>query len=364
MSEDRSSIAEAVTSILHDLSTPETVRRVEEQGWNAELWSVLAETGFTTISVPERAGGSGGDIADACAVIKAVGRFAAAVPIVETGLLAGWALSSTGMELPDAPATVATCDRGDVVSLERGAQGWKIGGRLHRVPWAQQSETLVVLARAHGVDHVVSVRTEDAEVRPGRNLAGETRNTVILHDVAPEAVAVCPEGVDQEALRLRGALGRAVATAGALARVTELTSEYTGTRHQFGRPVARFQAVQRHVVRIAERSEAAAIAAETASLNADPVPDLFDVASAKIVAGESASLVAAAAHQAHGAIGMTKEYELGQLSRRLWTWRDEFGSESFWSRLLGHRVAQAGAEQLWPRITIGRTSPAAATAPV
>jgi acyl-CoA dehydrogenase len=190
---------------------------------------------------------------------------------------------------------------------------------------------------------------------PGRNLAGESRDTVVLDSVVPEHVAPAGEGVDVDQLRLRGALARAVAMAGALARVTELTVNYTSTRHQFGRPLGRFQAVQRHLVRIAERSVSTGIATESACLNADPVPDLFDVASAKIVAGESASLAAAAAHQAHGAIGMTKEYELGQLSRRLWTWRDEFGSESYWSRLLGRHLARAGAAELWPRITVGRT---------
>jgi acyl-CoA dehydrogenase len=50
---------------------------------------------------------------------------------------------------------------------------------------------------------------------------------------------------------------------------------------------------------------------------------------------------------------MTKEYELGQLSRRLWSWRDEFGSERYWSRELGRQLADAGADELWPRISTG-----------
>lgn len=361
MRDDRSAITEAVTTILQDLSTPENVRRTEEQGWNPEVWSVLAETGFTGISVPEEAGGSGGDIADACAVVKELGRFAAAVPVAETGLLAGWALAASRLPLPEAPATVGVGARGDTVELVRRDGGWRVDGRLHRVPWAQQAGRVVVLARAEGADQVVSLRTADLEILPGRNLAGESRDTVVLDGAVPEHVAPAGAGVDAEQLRLRGALARAVATAGALARVTDLTVHYTSTRHQFGRPVNRFQAVQRHLVRIAERSVSAGIAAETACLNADPAPDIFDVAAAKIVAGESASLAAAASHQAHGAIGMTKEYELGQLSRRLWTWRDEFGGEAYWSRLLGRHLARAGADELWPRITVGRSGRALAT---
>jgi acyl-CoA dehydrogenase len=366
MSEDRASVTEAVTTILRDLSGPETVRHCEEPGWNEQLWTVLAESGFTTISVPEEAGGSGGDIADACAVIEAVGRFAAAVPVVEAGLLAGWALGRAGLELPDRPATVAVGAGADSFELRRAGEEWRLRGRAHRVPWAHQADRVVLLPCVEGIGHVVSVSTESARITPGRNLAGESRDTVVLDDVrVPVAdVAPAPAGVDLAAIRLRGALGRAVAAAGALARVSDLTIQYTGAREQFGRPLARFQAVQRHVVRIVEHAQAAGMAAEAAALNANPEPDFFDVAAAKIIAGVSSTTAAAAAHQAHGAIGMTKEYELGQLTRRLWTWRDEFGSESYWSRLLGHTVVAAGEPALWPRLTTGCVSAEATTAAV
>lgn len=361
MSDDRSSIAEAATSILRDLSDPDAVRQVEESGWNEKLWSVLEDSGFTRISVPESAGGSGGDFADACALVKEIGRFAAAVPVVETALLAGWAVSAAGMELPPGPATVGIGDAADTIELTRDSAGWRLSGRLHRVPWAAQAATVVVVAPSAIGDQIVMVRTSDVEVLPGRNLAGESRDTVVITNLAPVAVAPSSEGVNVGALRRRGAMARATSIAGALERVSALTIKYTAEREQFGRPLARFQAVQRHVVRIAERSQAAVMAAETAVLNAQPEPEFFDVAAAKIIAGEAATVAAQASHQAHGAIGMTKEYELGQLSRRLWAWRDEFGSEAYWSRMLGRHMAKAGADALWPRLSTGRVGPSSDT---
>jgi acyl-CoA dehydrogenase len=77
-------------------------------------------------------------------------------------------------------------------------------------------------------------------------------------------------------------------------------------------------------------------------------------AGTKIVAGQAAATVAATAHQAHGAIGMTREYELGRLTRRLWAWRDSYGAEAEWSRTLGRIVVRAGADGLWPVITDGQ----------
>lgn len=188
----------------------------------------------------------------------------------------------------------------------------------------------------------------------GHNLAGEPRDTVTLDAAVPDdAITPAPPGVTPEALLLRGALARANLIAGALARVTELTLRYTNEREQFGRPVARFQAVQHHLVRIAEEAQAAGMAAAVAAASAAPEPTFFEVAAAKIMAGEAATAVAKAAHQAHGAIGMTKEYELGQLTARLWAWRDEFGSERHWSSRLGGHVAGLGADGLWPRIATG-----------
>lgn len=354
MSEDRTAVAEAVTGILRDHCSPDDVRRTEAQGWNEELWAVLAASGFTLISVPEEAGGSGGDLADACAVIQATGHFAAAVPVAETSVLGGWALAAAGLEVPAGPTTVGTEGPHDELLLEESGSGWRVSGRLHRVPWARQVERLVLLAPHDGGHRVVSLPTTDLDIRPGTNLAGESRDQVVLDGVAADTSAPAPIGVDPTQLRLRGALVRAASTAGALVRMSELTTRYTGERQQFGRPIARFQAVQRHVVRIAERAQATAIAVECAAGNARPDPDFFDAASAKIVASEAAGVAAAAAHQAHGAIGMTKEYALGQLSRRVWAWRDEFGSEARWSLELGHRLAGTGADALWPRIALGR----------
>jgi acyl-CoA dehydrogenase len=166
-----------------------------------------------------------------------------------------------------------------------------------------------------------------------------------------DEIFLAPADVTAEAFELRGALGRAALLAGALSRISELTSNYTSIRRQFGRPLARFQAIQRHIVRIAEEAALAKMAVRAAG--ARPEPDLFHVASAKSIAGEAATITAAAAHQAHGAMGMTREYELGQLTRRVWSWRDEYGSEVYWNRRLGQHLMSRGADELWPALTAG-----------
>jgi acyl-CoA dehydrogenase len=97
---------------------------------------------------------------------------------------------------------------------------------------------------------------------------------------------------------------------------------------------------------------AAAIAAAEAAVEASgDAPDEFAVAVAKARVGEAAGKGAEIAHQVNGAMGFTREHSLHYSTRRLWSWRDEFGNESYWQQRLGRKVAAAGADALWPMLT-------------
>ena len=72
---------------------------------------------------------------------------------------------------------------------------------------------------------------------------------------------------------------------------------------------------------------------------------LLEAASAKIRTGEAAAEGSAIAHQVHGAIGFTNEHVLHRFTLRLLSWRDDFGSESYWAATLGDMIARHGADQ-------------------
>jgi acyl-CoA dehydrogenase len=350
---DADLVAEAVGDLLRDRCTQETVAAAERTGWAPELWASLAGGGFPWVAVAEDAGGVGGSVAEACAVLEQAGRYAAPVPLAETGLLAGWLLARAGLPVPaGSPTTTA---RG-TVTLRRARSGWSASGSVARVPWAREAARIVLLAATPDGPAVAAVDPALARIEPGTNLAGEPRDTVHVDDVTLDAadVAPAPPGVDAGALELRGALTRTALIAGAAGRILDITVTYTNARVQFGRPVARFQAVAAHLVRLAEQTEAVRMATRVAATNARAdEPSFLDVAAAKTVASEAAGLIAGAAHQATGAMGMTREYELGQLTRRLWAWREEYGGERVWSTRLGAHLAEAGAGSLWPTIARG-----------
>ncbi len=144
---------------------------------------------------------------------------------------------------------------------------------------------------------------------------------------------------------------RSAAMAGALQGVLDHSVGYANDRVQFGRPIGKFQAIQQQLAVLAGEASAAASAAEAACRAAVAGDADFETAVAKIRAGKAAEIACAIAHQVHGAIGFTEEHALHHLTRRLWSWRAEFGGAGHWAETLGRAVAARGADALWPSIT-------------
>jgi len=332
---------------LADTCTHEALRAAERDGWAQDVWDTAAQIGLPWIGVPEAAGGAGGTVADGVAVLGVAGRHAAPVPLAESGLLAGWLLASGGLPIPPGPATVVPGNSGDDLRLD----GNRLQGRASRVPWARRAERIVALVDGR----VVAVSPERARIEPVPNLAGEPRDTVVFDDAEVDEIGDAPEGVDADALRFRGALTRAALMAGALLAMAELTVEYTNERRQFGQAVGRFQAVQAHIVRSAEEAALVDLAVQVAAREAGRGDARFEIASAKLLADDAARIATRAAHQAHGAIGMTQEYRLHHLSRRLWSWRAEYGDRT-WPERLGRAVVDHGADDLYRVIAEGSAS--------
>ena len=143
--------------------------------------------------------------------------------------------------------------------------------------------------------------------------------------------------------------------AGALERVVDLSVQYANEREQFGKQIGKFQTIQHYLAEMAGEAAAAGGALDTAldvaTSSADTEQHILVIAAAKAYAGRAVNTVNRLAHQIHGAIGFTDEHRLQYSTRRLWAWRDEFGSESEWATVLGRAIASGGGDALWPVLT-------------
>jgi hypothetical protein len=100
------------------------------------------------------------------------------------------------------------------------------------------------------------VEASAAHVAEGTSLAGDALNAVHFERARPVAVKDAPPGLDAEALMLMGAAVRAMQMAGALEAILDLAVAYANERVAFGRPIAKFQAVQHNLARLAGETAA------------------------------------------------------------------------------------------------------------
>jgi acyl-CoA dehydrogenase len=351
VSESGNIVAETAQRIFADLADPQTINRAKDEAWKGTLWSALAQAGLPLAWVPDHLGGSGASLDDGFAILSVAGRFALPVPLAET-LLAGWLLGRAGLSSPDGAMTVAPARPGDRLRLD--ADG-TVSGQAGGVPFAREARHLAVLTSGAGGLSIALVDAGPCRIVEGRTLAGDARDSVTFERVRPLAVKPAPDGFDQTALMLMGAAIRSLESAGALEVILDLSVRYANERVAFERRIAKFQAVQHNLARLAGEVAAAVTAAGSA---ADTIAqaEIFDetvfleAASAKIRTAEAAEQGVAIAHQVHGAIGFTKEHVLHRFTLRLLSWRDDFGNESYWAVQLGNRVAARGADELWPLI--------------
>lgn len=145
---------------------------------------------------------------------------------------------------------------------------------------------------------------------------------------------------------------RDAAMASAATPVLDQSVLYANDRTQFGRPIGKFQAVQTLLAEVGTETAAGTMAVAAACANAGRPGDWFDIAVAKVRAGQMATRVTRHAHQVHGAIGLTQEHSLHHGTRRLWAWRSEYGRAADWALLLGEAALGVGEDALWARLMV------------
>src|SRR3977135_1879172 len=351
VAESENIVAETAEKIFADLADAQTINRDEKGSWKAPLWQALTEAGLPLSWVPEDCNGSGVSMAEGFGVLSAAGRFAIAVPLAET-MVAGWLLAHAKISSPEGAMTVAPASPKDRITLN--ADG-TLSGRARSVPFASEARHIAVLASGAGGLSIALVDAARCRIEQGLNLGGDASDTVTLNNTAPTAIKPAPKGFDQTALMLMGAVARSLQIAGALESMLDISVRYSNERVAFEKKISKFQAVQHNLARLAGESAAALAAATSAAdaiANCQSFNDevFLEAAAAKIRCSEAAEKGGAIAHQVHGAIGFTIEHILHRYTLRALSWRDDFGSESYWAVELGKRVAARGADELWPLV--------------
>lgn len=347
----RDMIEDGIRRILSDQVTPEMLGAAREGQWAGALWTLLEEAGFTRALCGSGAGGSDATWNDVHPLLVASGYHCLPLPLPET-LSACSLLERAGLDVPPGPIGLADPAGGQRVKLRSSGGQWRLDGKVANVPWGRHCPHLLVEAAHDGGTRLVLLATQQLAGTQGYNLSREPRDTFTLEGAVPLQVAAAPLA-GGESLRLYGALLRATQGSGAARRALEQAVQYAGERVQFGRPLAKFQAVQQQIATAVSEVAALSAATDHACDQAGTAAAASAIAVAKITAAEAAGRVAAVTHAVHGAIGFTAEHSLHHATQRLWSWRSEFGNLRWWSERLGRALCAQGAGLAWPALADG-----------
>ncbi len=179
----------------------------------------------------------------------------------------------------------------------------------------------------------VTVPTRAAQLRAVHGIDPDAGLHVVSVDCRPE-LRVPLDGSAWESALTLGRRAVAHQMAGASRAMLELARAHALEREQFGRPVARFQAVRHHLA-----DTLVAIEVLDAALGAAGDESNFETAAlAKAVAGRTASTVASHCQQVLAGIGFTTAHSFHRFLKRTITLEGIFGSSDNIAIDIGQRL--------------------------
>ena len=344
LTDEQRLLAESARHFAEQECPSTLVREVEASasGFPADLWARLCELGYPGLVLPEKYGGSGGKILDLAIVAEELGRVAFPSPLLTSVAMGALPILSLGSEwqrqqwLPglakgELIATMALLEPGGGnewsqtrAAARRFTTNWRVSGEKILVPYAADAHLIIVAAmlEGSGLSLIVLDRTASGiKSQRHRAIGGEP-----LYNVTLDKVTFTPAAVLETADDARAALNRtldhaavlqAAYAVGLCERALSLAVGHASTREQFGRPIGSFQAVAHRCSDMRIDIDACRFLALQAAWRLDQGgPADLDVATAKAFINDAVRRVFVNAHQVHGAIGYSSEYDLQLFTRR------------------------------------------------
>lgn len=358
LSEEQQMLADTVQRLVRDVYTFEyrDACYQSDSGESSAFWQQLAELGIVSVPIAEQYDGFSGTGVENMLVMKELGRGLCLEPFLHSQIYAAGLvqqLGSSGQRQRLLPRVAAGECRLAVADEEAAThyqpdhahcravaceRGWRLNGRKRVVIGGDTAHLLLVTARTEdGLSLFMVEPDTDGVTRIGYACAdGPRACDVILDDVyiEPDDLLGQPGGA-LPALRYQRGRALAAQCAEALGSMEEafaLTLEYLKTRQQFGSPIGRFQVLQHRMADMRGELELATSMSVLAACVADD-PDSEDrsrkLAAAKFITARASQMIAEAAIQLHGGIGMTWEYVLAHHAKRLVMLTHQFGDDDF-----------------------------------
>jgi alkylation response protein AidB-like acyl-CoA dehydrogenase len=341
------------------------------EGYSPEVWKSMADLGWMSIPFPEQYGGVDMTFFELLLLLEEMGRGAVPGPFLST-MLCGLVINESGMEaqkeeyLPHIAegrlifALAWTEPNANLepagVTLQAKADGskFKLKGTKLFCPDAHIADKLLVVARtaevtkdspSHGITlFVVPAKDATVTVSPQDTIGFDNQSQIDFNDLVVDRQDTLGElnkgWPIVEKLLGWGALGKCAEMVGAADRSFEMSVDYANDRVQYRRHIGAFQAQQHRLADmwvVLESSRNYFYEAGWRLSNGEDDPLI--VSKAKAMVSDMAEEVTEKATRLHGAIGLTWDYDLGFLFRRVRAASLMFGSAPYHKQLITELMA-------------------------
>jgi len=320
------------------------VREIEEsiEGYSPEIWGKMAELGWLGVLFPEEYGGFEGEFMDIVIIQEAIGKAVCPSPFFSTVIQCGLIILEDGSEMQKNDLLEKISEGRLIMALaqyeEEGSylasgiqmearhdnDSYILNGTKMFVANANIADRLLVAARVVdagitlflvdakdkgitcakmptiGMDNTCEVIFDEVKV-PASDILGEKgKGWEILEKMAPKAaVAKCAE------------------MAGGCKTSIDMTAAYAKEREQYGKPIGGFQIIQHYMADMLLAYDTSQNYLYRVTWMIDESLDVSKEASIlKARLNEKYKFITERAVQIHGAIGTTRECDIGLFYRR------------------------------------------------
>jgi alkylation response protein AidB-like acyl-CoA dehydrogenase len=358
LNEEQVMLRDAARNFLQERAPVSHLREIRDsgnlKGFSSEIWTEMADMGWTAILVPEKHGGLEYGYSGLGIVLEECGRTLTPSPLLSTALTAVSALTLTGSPeqcatiLPDVVSgellLALACDESAQHQPERVAteaevleHSFLLSGRKTAVVDGHVANTYIVSAWTGNGISLFLVPADAKGVRveryPVLDISVAAHVTFDQVELAADSLLGKLHGgqviLDQVLDAAR--IGAAAEMLGIAQEVFARTLEYLKERKQFGVPIGSFQSLQHRAAKLHGEIEMCKSLVLKALQTLDDKPggdaEISSLTKAKL--GVTAHHAATEAIQMHGGIGMTDEFEIGFFLKRCQILETLYGDHHF-----------------------------------
>ena len=347
--EDQEMLRSSAKNFAEKECPKDMVRKIEEsdRGYSPEIWKKMAELGWLGIAFPEKYGGYGGDFMNLIVLMEEMGRNILPSPFFSTVVLCGLAILEGGTEKQKSEY-LSKIAAGEVIMsfalYEPNASysasgitatavtkddGYVINGTKLFVADANIADYLLVAARTDDTGNpeegvtifLVEAKATGITSTKMPTIGSDNMCEVIFGNVkVPRDNALGKVGNGWSVIKRsseKAIMAKCAEMVGGAQASLDMTNAYAKERVQYRVPIAKFQVIQHYLANMWIKVDTSRnILYEAAWMVGQNIPCSKKVSAAKSWINEAYKFVTERGIQIHGAIGTTREGDIGLYYRR------------------------------------------------